>query len=199
MDEEDFDDRLPPYDDDKCPTYKAYKERTKKIRESIPSPSTQRFGRYTPDPEKPHITEWVWRPNAKDDIDELFKRCGEQAEFADDLNLYDACVLDRFVTQVIARKPVDNNILLSVAFTLRETLLQGEPWKYKFILPKQKVTTALRNRRQELYWRIFLHAYNIKNPPQISVTQAIEMAAEKFSVSFGTARRAYYLFDDYFI
>lgn len=165
-----------------------------RVRRTVPSPSTQRFGRFAPDPSRPHDTKLVWRPYAEDDIDGLFERVDTYQESDDDDELYDFCILDRFIRQVMNGEPVEPWILHRVALGLEVLLIQGEPWELPFRIPFQKKSFS--NRKLNRDMSIYMHVIDLLGIDGINQAEAFAMAADKFSVSDSTARNAYFYWNN---
>lgn len=155
----------------------------------VPVESTQRWG-LVPDDENPGRLLWEWAPCGADDIDELFDRVADRTELELDHELFDACVLDRFITRVHSDEPVEPWILERLANTFCKILLGGE-WNDELRLPG-RTQTPIRPWRDDRDLRIYCDVANAVNIGKMSVTDAITQAADEHAVSFETARAGYY-------
>lgn len=156
---------------------------------ATPVSSTRRWIK-TPDDEDPRRLLWEWKPEAVDDLDELFSRIADDSASGADHDLFDACMIDRFISRVYNSEPVEPWILSRMADALHKVMMGGD-WNDELLLPGRP-TTQVRPWRDQRDLEIFCDVSNAINLRMMKVTEAITLAAEQHTVSFETARAGYY-------
>lgn len=109
---------------------------------------------------------------------------------AHDSELFDGCMIDRFIHRVYADEPVEPWILYALADALFKVMMGGD-WDDEIRLPGRPITQIFKPREQRglnIYWGV---VREMKIGGQ-SVTDAIRGEAEKHAVSYETARADYY-------
>ena len=149
-----------------------------------------------PDEQSPRRLLWEWEPWAKDDIDELFARVAEGTSTDEDHELFDACMLDRFIHRVHAGEPVEPWILEALASAFVKVLMGGE-WNDEVRLPGRPVT-PVRTPKEQRALEIYCDVTNAMKADGLGVTQAITAVAEGHAVSYETARADYYQWKGWF-
>lgn len=155
----------------------------------VPPRSTRRWV-LTPDAEAPDRMLWEWEPWADDDIDELFERVRNRTASEEDHELFDACMLDRFIHRVGTGEPVEPWIMESLANAFTKILFGGE-WNDEVRLPGRPVSPIFSWRE----WRdieIHREILDCLKNQQVKVVDAISLVADRHAVSYETARAAYY-------
>lgn len=143
-----------------------------------------------PDDENPRRMLWHWVPWAEDDLDKLFRRVDDGSSSEEDHELFDACMLDRFIGRVEAGEPVEPWILAGLAKSFTDVLM-GAQWNDAIRLPGRPAP-QIRSWREQRDLDIFRDVTNCVSGEGLVVTRAIETVAEKHAVSYETARAAYY-------
>lgn len=143
-----------------------------------------------PDGENPKRMLWHWVPWAEDDLDKLFRRVNDRNSSEEDHELFDACMLDRFIGRVEAGEPVEPWILASLAKSFTHVLM-GAQWNDAIRLPGRPAP-QIRTWREQRDMDIYIDTTGYINAGGLGVTEAIQAAAEKHAVSYETARAAYY-------
>ncbi|WP_140668564.1 hypothetical protein [Pseudomonas arsenicoxydans] len=143
-----------------------------------------------PDDENPKRMLWHWVPWAEDDLDKLFRRVNDGNSSEEDHELFDACMLDRFIGRVEAGEPVEPWILASLAKSFTHVLM-GAQWNDEIRLPGRPVP-QIRSWREQRDLDIFFDVMHCVSGKGLVVTKAIETVAENHAVSYQAARAAYY-------
>lgn len=138
---------------------------------------------------------WEWDFTAPDDIDDLFERVRERKSTPLDHELFDACLLDRFITQADGGEgQVDPWILRTLSEMFFKVLCGGE-WSDEIRLPGRPAS-PIRPKKEERGLRIYCDVTNAVNQNNCLVTEAIQVAADSHFVSYETARAGYYQWKD---
>ncbi|HSH30849.1 MAG TPA: hypothetical protein VK971_13155 [Thiohalobacter sp.] len=144
-----------------------------------------------PDDEDQNIELWEWRPDGKDDLDELFHRIKSGDGTEEDHELFKACLLDRFIQRAFACEPLEPWISVALAESFYKVLSGGD-WNTDLRLPGEK-PPAIRPWREQRDLEIYCNVTNAVNlEGENKITDAIRHAADKAAVSYETARAAYY-------
>ena len=146
--------------------------------------------RLVKDENDPKKTSWEWDPSQEDDIDELFARMRNGEGTVDDHNLYDACIIDRFIYRTYEGKPVEPWIARELSNSFFNVLMGGE-WDKEFILPGREPPLE-RPWREKRDFDIYCETDNLIKYGGMSVTAALDHSAASNSVSYETARAAFY-------
>ncbi|MGN0925613.1 hypothetical protein [Ectopseudomonas mendocina] len=139
---------------------------------------------------------WEWEPRAEDDIDALFARveAGQASEM--DHELFNACMMDRFIGRVHCGQPIEPWILEALADAFVKILFGGE-WNDEIRLPGRPMT-PIRSPKDQRALDIYCAVANAINLEGRAVTEAIDSAAASHAVSYETARADYYKWKDWF-
>ena len=129
-----------------------------------------------PDEEDPQRLVWQWVPVADDDLDALFRRVDGGNSSDEDHELFDACMLDRFIGRVETGKPVEPWILASLAKAFTNVLM-GAKWNDEIRLPGRP-TTQIWTWREQRDFEIYSDAVHDVKSKGLTVVQAIEIAAQ---------------------
>lgn len=124
------------------------------------------------------------------DVDARFKRVRERGASAEDIELFDASMLYRFIECVRDNKPVDSWIMRDLARVFME-VLNGGDWCDALNLPGHP-SNAVRTEREDRDLSIFCDVSNALRDGTTETTTAITNVARLRSVSYETARGAYY-------
>ncbi|MDO8272791.1 MAG: hypothetical protein Q7U82_12895 [Gammaproteobacteria bacterium] len=143
-----------------------------------------------PDEDNPRKSLWIWDGSEKDDIEELFRRvrAGEATET--DHELFDGCLLDRFVTRAFARETLEPWIAEYLANAFYKVMSGGD-WDAEIHLPGRPRPSAFAWREQRAL-EIYCEVTNAVNQEGQGITEAISAAADRTAVSYETARADYY-------
>lgn len=133
---------------------------------------------------------WVWEPTAEDNTEDLFARVRSGEARPEDHELFDACMLERFIRQTHAGKDVEPWIMRVLADAFLK-ILHGSEWNDEIRLPGRP-ETPVRSWREERDFEIACEVANALLRGDTKVTDAIQAAADNAAVSFETARSAYY-------
>jgi len=145
--------------------------------------------RLVPDPDNSGRMLWEWDMAGADDMDALFDRVAQRTATALDHEQFCACIMDRFTRAVYAGELIEPWILQTVANRFTEVLAGGE-WCDAFPLPGRP-TTPIRPWRDQRDLEIYCSVANAVRAGS-AVTAAIVSAAADATVSFESARNAYY-------
>lgn len=143
-----------------------------------------------PDDDSPRGLVWQWNPEASDDIDRLFARVREGTSTDVDHQLFDACMLDRFVTRVGAGDPVEPWIMECLAEAFLR-MLMGSEWNNEISLPGRP-RTPVRPPKEQRNLEIYCAVVGLISQSGYKVTDALTAVADARAVSYETARAAYY-------
>lgn len=143
-----------------------------------------------PDEENPERDVWVWNPDGNDDLDDLFDRVRDGTETDEDWELFNACLLDRFISRAFAGEQLEPWIASALANAFYKVLSGGE-WNAEIRLPGEP-RPQIRPWREQRDLEIYCEVANANNIEGINVTDAIRSAADNAAVSYETARAAYY-------
>lgn len=147
-----------------------------------------------PDEQDSRQLLWEWDPQAEDDLDQLFARVDEGTATETDNELFDACMLDRFISRVYAGESVEKWILEALANAFAKMLMGGE-WNDEIRLPGRPMT-PIRSARDQRDLEIYCDVANALKGG-VAVVSAIEQVAASKSVSYETARAGYYRWRDW--
>lgn len=123
------------------------------------------------------------------DIDARFKRVRDRAGTKDDIELFDASILYRFMDRVYKNEPVEPWILSFLADAFMK-VINGGDWEDEIVLPNHP-QREIRTRREQRDLNIFCDVENLRRAGT-APTAAISNVAADYSVSYETARGAYY-------
>lgn len=147
-----------------------------------------------PDDDSPRDLVWEWNPEASDDIDQLFARVREGTATDTDHQLFDACMLDRFISRTGAGEPVEPWILARLSEIFIRVLMGGA-WHDEIYLPGRS-QTPVRSPKEQRNLEIYCDVSNLINLSGHKVTDALTAVADARAVSYETARAAYYQWRD---
>ena len=125
---------------------------------------------------------WEWDPSQEDDIDELFARVRNGEGNVDDNNLFDACIIDRFIHRTYEGKPVEPWIARELSNSLFNVLMGGE-WDEEFRLPGREPPLD-RPWREKRDFDIYCETANFIKYGDMGVTAALHKSAARNSVSY---------------
>jgi hypothetical protein len=145
-----------------------------------------------PDEDDPRKLVLAWDPSANDDLDELFARVRDRTSSKEDHAFFDFSMLDRFISRVYRGEQVEPWILEWMADTFYKVLMGGA-WDEEIISPG-KTDLPPKEKRYQRDLAIYCDARNLANDEHIAITDALQVVSEWHSVSYETARAAYYRF-----